>query len=78
MAISLVVTLGSTSGCATIIHGRSQEVALASTPPGAIVKIDRVQTTTPGTITLRRKQDYDAVFTKEGFPDRPVKIESKG
>jgi len=78
MAMSMVMTLGSASGCATIIHGRSQDVALASTPAGATVKVDGVQTTTPGTITLKRKEDHDAVFTREGFPDRQVKIESKG
>ena len=52
-------------------------MALASAPPGAAVKIDGVQTTTPGKVTLRRNQDYNAVFTKEGFPERPVKLESK-
>lgn len=65
------------SGCATIINGRSQDVALASTPPGADVKVDGAQTTTPGRVTLKRDQDYKAVFTKEGFPDQSVKLEKK-
>jgi hypothetical protein len=78
VAMSMVITLSSTSGCATIIPGRSQDVAFASTRSGATVKVDGVQTATPGTITLPRKQDHDAVFTKEGFPGRSVKIESKG
>ncbi len=76
--ISLVMILGSTSGCATIIHGRSQDVDFASSPLGATVKVDGVQTTTPGKVTLPRKKDHDAVFSKDGFPDRPVKIESTG
>jgi len=35
--ISLVMILGSTSGCATIIHGRSQDVDFVSSPLGATV-----------------------------------------
>jgi hypothetical protein len=78
VVMSLVMILGSTSGCATIIHGRSQDVDFASTPPGATVKVDGLQATTPGKVTLKRKKDYDVVFTKKWFPDRPVKIESTG
>lgn len=78
IVVSLIILTVSTSGCATIVHGRSQDVALASTPPGATVKIDGVQTTTPGKVTLRRDQDYNATFEKEGYSTRQVKIEKEG
>lgn len=50
---------------------------MTSTPPGATVKVADVQTTTPGKLALRRNQDHTAVFTKGGFPGRPVALESK-
>lgn len=75
---TLLSVLVSATGCATIINGRSQDVSFASSPPGAMVKLDNgVQTTTPGKITLKRNQDYNAVVSKEGFPERKVQVESK-
>jgi len=67
-----------TSGCATIINGRNQEIALSSTPAGVTVKTGAVQTTTPGKLTLRRSEDHDLTFTKDGFPERQTKLESTG
>lgn len=71
----LVVTINA-AGCATIINGRNQDIAVASTPPAAIVKVDGLQTTTPGNVELQRNRDYTLVFTKNGFPEREVKLES--
>lgn len=75
MATLLVLTLNA-AGCATIVNGRTQGVAVASTPPAATVKVDGLETTTPGKVELRRNGEHTLVFTKEGFPDRDVKLES--
>jgi hypothetical protein len=75
--LALVVLFGASSGCASIMNGRFQDVPLASRPPGAQVRVDGVQATTPATVTLRRNRDHRAVFAKEGFPERQTTLESK-
>ncbi len=67
-----------TSGCGTIIHGHSQDVLVTSVPSGATAKVGDVQVVTPGTVTLKRKETYTVVFTKEGFPERKTSLESTG
>jgi hypothetical protein len=57
-----------TSGCGTIINGRSQDVLVTSVPSGATAKVGDMQVVTPGTV----------VFTKEGFPERKTSLESTG
>ncbi len=76
-AISIALLLPNLLGCATIINGTSQDVALGSTPAGATVTIDGTQATTPAKVTLKRGQDYNAAFTVEGFQERDVKLEKK-
>lgn len=46
--LSVVLLLPSFTGCATIINGRTQDVALGSTPAGAVVKLNGTEATTPG------------------------------
>jgi len=67
-----------TSGCGTIINGRSQDVLVTSVPSGATAKVGDVQVVTPGTVTLKRKDTHTVVFTKEGFPERQTSLESTG
>ena len=76
-----------TSGCATIVNGRSADVTLQSTPPDALVTVrdDQgvviAQTTTPGKVTLKRSQKflrpahYTATFEKPGYEiaEAPIK-----
>jgi len=57
-------------------YERTQGIAVASTPPAATVKVDGLETTTPGSVDLRRNREHTMVFTKDGFPDRDVKLES--
>lgn len=73
------VALTLTSGCATIVNGRSADVTLQSTPPDALVTVrdDQgvviAQTTTPGKVTLKRGKSflnparYTATFEKPGY-----------
>jgi len=73
---TLLVLMLNAAGCATIVNGRTQGIAVASTPPAATVKVDGLETTTPGSVDLRRNREHTMVFTKDGFPDRDVKLES--
>jgi hypothetical protein len=53
------MTLLLIAGCATIIHGTRQDVGISSTPSGASVTVDNVQTgTTPAFAKLRRKENH--------------------
>lgn len=64
------------SGCATVIHGTTQKIAVNTIPSGAIISIDNASTTysTPTTIKLRRKVDHDLVITKEGYESEQIHI----
>lgn len=76
------------AGCATIFNGTTQTVNVQSEPPGASVAItDRdgkpVHTgTAPMTVTLERgagyfrSQSYKMVFSKPGFADKELLVES--
>lgn len=56
------------SGCASIIHGTTQEVSLSSNPSGARVQADGNQVgETPTKVILKRKTDHVLVFNKEGY-----------
>ncbi len=61
------------AGCATIVHGTKQDVYVTSQPSGAVVRVHGTATTTPGIVTLDRKQRrYVLVFEKEGY--KPIEI----
>lgn len=58
-----------TVGCGTILNGTRQTVAIQSTPAGATVTtVPAGETsTTPGSITLERKNNYVLTFTADGY-----------
>lgn len=62
------------AGCATLINGEWQDVAVTSNPPDAKVSVDGVQLRTPGVLRLRRAESYTAKFEKEGYHPRAVEI----
>jgi uncharacterized protein YceK len=56
------------SGCATIIHGTRQDVGISSTPTGASVTIDSLQSgTTPVFSKLRRKDNHVVRISLAGY-----------
>src|ERR687884_232273 len=64
-------------GCATIVNGKTQEILIASNPPGAIATVDSGEMcTTPGKVTLRRNKDYVVTITKEGYQPQVVSLNS--
>lgn len=67
-SIGLFVGLVSLSGCGSWWHGGYQSVTIFTAPLDAQVIIDeRVHLLAPGTVSLSRKDDHQAVITKEGY-----------
>jgi uncharacterized protein YceK len=63
--LSLAVLL---NGCATIVSGRQQQLALSVNPPGTIVCINGKQAgTTPMVAKLDRKESYVFLFEHPGY-----------
>ena len=62
------------SGCATMIHGRTQKVFISSAPSGAIAKVDGQIITTPGFVVLNRKDPCTILLTKEGYLPQTVDL----
>lgn len=55
-------------GCATIIHGTSQDVGFSSNPSNAKVIVDGIPSgNTPVTVSLSRKNNHAVTIELEGF-----------
>jgi hypothetical protein len=78
-------------GCATLIHGRYQDVTLESSPPGATATLTATTSergpnfldpkktytvTTPATLRLRRDNTYRVELTKPGYKLATTKVVS--
>ena len=75
LAVFLVTAL--LTGCASIIHGSRQDIRVVSNPSGAIarVNLNNQATTTPGILTLNRKEiGYVLTFEKEGYRSVEVSL----
>lgn len=64
VAAGLAVAL---AGCATIVHGNTQDIRVTSQPSGAVVRVSSLATTTPGVLKLDRKGIHTLVFEKTGY-----------
>src|SRR5262245_60518029 len=65
----LALSASLSTGCATIVSGSTQDISVSSVPAGATVTADPGgwKATTPGTLTLKRKDGpYKVTFTLEG------------
>ncbi|MEW6775722.1 MAG: PEGA domain-containing protein [Bdellovibrionota bacterium] len=66
------------TGCATIVNGTKQKVKINSTPDGATVSVDGVDSgTTPATVKMRRKEDHKVVIKKPGYKPKEVELKNK-
>jgi uncharacterized protein YceK len=66
-----------TTGCATIIHGTRQDVGISSTPTGASVTIDNLQSgTTPVFSKLRRKENHVIRIALPGYQPMDLTLTS--
>lgn len=71
IAVALIVAL---AGCATIVHGGTQDIRVSSQPSGAVVRVQGMATTTPGVLKLERKGTHTLVFEKEGHKSVEVQL----
>lgn len=60
-SIVILISLFTLSGCATLIHGRRQDVTITSAQAGAQVEIDYLFCDTPCRLNVRRKAEYITV-----------------
>lgn len=66
LALSLVGLF--TTGCATIMHGSKQAIAVSSSPSGATITVDNQPAgTTPTTVTLTRKDLHVISIDAPGY-----------
>lgn len=70
--IWLVLTL---AGCASIVSGPEQKVAVTSEPAGATVRVKDQVIQTPGTLTLKRKDECTVRVSHEGYYDSFIRLQ---
>lgn len=77
IVISIVILCMQT-GCATMFAGTTQEISFTSDPSGASVVIGDKQTTTPGSITLKKGAwQKEAIITLKGYDQTKVTMAGK-
>ena len=75
---ALALAVISLSACATITRGTKQTVEFKSTPDGADVATTvGYSCVTPCKTKLKRKDGFEATFSKAGYESTTVKVESK-
>jgi len=73
-----IIVLSSSARCASVAHGRYENVPVKSTPSGAAVRVDCGDVPSDGGITpaevkLRRGAEHCAItLSKAGFADRTI------
>ena len=66
------------TGCATITRGTTNQLQVTSIPEGANVKLSLGQTcTTPCTLTVSRKDEFQVLFTKQGYIDQTMQVRTQ-
>jgi len=76
--LAAVILLGTAAGCAAIIHGSLQEMAVRSTPPGATVTLDGASVgTAPVTTSLSRKKEHVVHLELQGYKPMDVQLNKK-
>ena len=71
-----IVAACALTGCGTILHGPRQAVPVNSNPSGATVTTtpSSETVTTPGTLDLERKNNYQLTFTSPGYTPATVNL----
>jgi len=73
-----VLAVSSLSACATVTRGTKQKFEISSVPPGADVELSTgVKCVTPCKLKLKRKTEFTARLTKEGYEPAEVAVQSK-
>jgi uncharacterized protein YceK len=73
--IGLLLACVIVAGCATIIHGGSQDVGISTSPAGAKVTVDNQSTgITPFVAKLTRKDDHMLRLQLDGYQPAEVRL----
>ncbi|QQR80653.1 MAG: PEGA domain-containing protein [Deltaproteobacteria bacterium] len=76
--ISVIVISILMTGCATIIHGRKQNVLISSQPSDSQVIVDGTsQGKTPVKVDLKRKEGHFVTISHEGYQPQEIRLERK-
>ncbi|MEQ1870631.1 MAG: PEGA domain-containing protein [Vicinamibacterales bacterium] len=72
--------LVSNIGCATVAHGRRENVTLTSSPPGATIFVNDTSSgaRTPSTLSLPRRRAITLRFERDGYAPREMKLQRHG
>lgn len=63
------------NGCATIIHGTTQDIDIKTDPTGADLLVDgQLHYKSPAVITMKRKDDHTLEISQEGYKKETVEI----
>jgi hypothetical protein len=63
------------SGCATVMHGSTQDIGITTDPPGADLLVDgQTHYQSPATLILSRKNAHLVEVSKEGYEEETVRI----
>ena len=74
VCIGLCASIVISGGCASIIHGNTEQIGFTSDPSGAKLQIASQTTTTPAFIILKRRGKHVARFTKAGYQPAEVAL----
>lgn len=75
LALLTLFLLIALNGCATIIHGTTQDVGITTDPSGADLLVDGQQHyKSPAVITMKRKDDHTVEISQEGYKKETVEI----
>jgi uncharacterized protein YceK len=75
LGLALLLVL---SGCATVMHGTTQDIGVSTDPAGADLLVDGAQHyKSPAMITLKRKDDHTVEISQKGYKRELVEIKGK-
>jgi len=66
-----------TSGCGTIINGRTQRISVTTEPAGAWAKVGSQKITTPGELELPRRELHTIQIGKDGYQPSRVDLSKR-
>ena len=74
-ALLTLFLLMALNGCATIIHGTTQDIDVKTDPAGADLLVDgQNHYKSPAVITMKRKDDHTVEISQEGYKRAAVEI----
>jgi hypothetical protein len=76
-SLLILTILAISSGCATIIHGTTQDIGITTDPSGADLLVDgNERYKSPTKITMKRKDDHMVEVSMDGYQKETVNLKS--